>query len=103
LDRVSLLEIILAASPIFRWTPVAGQVFNSPSWKPWACQVLPSAVMGDLRVCSGHLSRTEPAWTVSDPRLWPKVRVAYYIYSAGFLLLVITGLAMMALGIKIPH
>ena len=37
------------------------------------------------------------------PWLWPKVRIAYYIYSAGFLLLVIVGLASMALGVKIPH
>jgi hypothetical protein len=37
------------------------------------------------------------------PWLWPKVRIAYYIYSAGFLLLVIVGLAGMALKGKIPH
>ena len=37
------------------------------------------------------------------PWLWPKVRIAYYIYSAVFLLLVIVGLAAMALGVKIPH
>src|SRR5229473_95078 len=38
-----------------------------------------------------------PTW------LWPKVRVAYYIYSAGFLLLVIVGLASMAMKMKAPH
>jgi hypothetical protein len=37
------------------------------------------------------------------PWLWPKVRIVYYIYSAGFLLLVIAGLASIALGVKIPH
>jgi len=37
------------------------------------------------------------------PWLWPKVKVAYYIYSAGFLLLVIAGLAMIALKLKLPH
>ena len=37
------------------------------------------------------------------PWLWPKVRIVYYIYSAGFLLLVIVGLAGMALKGKIPH
>jgi hypothetical protein len=35
--------------------------------------------------------------------LWPKVRIAYYIYSAGFLLLVVAVLAGMALKGKIPH
>jgi hypothetical protein len=37
------------------------------------------------------------------PWLWPKVRIAYYIYSGGFLLLVILGLASMALKMKVPH
>jgi hypothetical protein len=37
------------------------------------------------------------------PWLWPKVKIAYYIYSAGFLLLVIAGLAMMAFKWKLPH
>ncbi len=37
------------------------------------------------------------------PWLWPKVRIAYYIYSAGFLLLVTVGLASMAAKGKIPH
>jgi hypothetical protein len=37
------------------------------------------------------------------PWLWPKVRIAYYIYSSGFLLLVIVGLASMALKTKAPH
>jgi hypothetical protein len=37
------------------------------------------------------------------PWLWPKVRIAYYIYSSGFLLLVIFGLASMALKMTAPH
>jgi hypothetical protein len=37
------------------------------------------------------------------PWLWPKVRIAYYIYSAAFLVLVIASLVMMALRVKIPH
>jgi hypothetical protein len=37
------------------------------------------------------------------PWLWPEVRIAYYIYSAGFLSLVIAGLASMAIKGKIPH
>lgn len=35
------------------------------------------------------------------PWLWPKVKIAYYIFSAGFLLLAILGL--LALRIKAPH
>jgi hypothetical protein len=35
--------------------------------------------------------------------LWPKVRIAYYIFSVGFLLLVMVGLASMALKMKTPH
>jgi len=38
---------------------------------------------------------TFPAW------LWPKIRIGYYIFSAGFLILVIFGLFMMRLG-RIP-
>lgn len=37
------------------------------------------------------------------PWLWPKARIAYYIYSVGFLLLVLAGLASMAVKGKIPH
>jgi hypothetical protein len=37
------------------------------------------------------------------PWLWPKVKIAYYIYSSGFLLLVIVGLAGMALKMKPLH
>jgi hypothetical protein len=37
------------------------------------------------------------------PWLWPKIRIVYYIYSAGFLVLVIVGLASIALKVKIPH
>ena len=38
-----------------------------------------------------------PAW------LWPKVKIAYYIFSGGFLLLVLVGLASMVLKMKTPH
>jgi len=38
-----------------------------------------------------------PAW------LWPKVKVAYYIFSGGFLLLVLVALASIALKIKTAH
>ena len=38
-----------------------------------------------------------PTW------LWPKLRVPYYIYSGGFLLLVIVGLVSIALKVKTPH
>jgi hypothetical protein len=37
------------------------------------------------------------------PWLWPKVRIPYFIYSGGFLILVIFGVASMALKIKVPH
>ena len=36
-------------------------------------------------------------------RLWPKLRIAYYIYSAGFLGLVAVGLAGMALHLNTGH
>ncbi|HZQ21584.1 MAG TPA: hypothetical protein VFA89_02195 [Terriglobales bacterium] len=36
-------------------------------------------------------------------RLWPKLRMVYYIYSAGFLLLVVAGLIVLAEGTKIKN
>jgi hypothetical protein len=46
---------------------------------------------------SDKLADQVPLW------LWPKVRIVYYIYSGGFLLLVVVGLAGLALKGKIPH
>jgi hypothetical protein len=65
------------------------------TWRPESDEaVLPPRLNETL---ADKLADQLPSW------LWPKVRVAYYIYSAGFLLLVIVGLASMAMRVKIPH
>lgn len=65
------------------------------SWRPDSEQaILPPRLNETL---TDKLADQLPPW------LWPKVRIAYYIYSGGFLLLVIFGLASMALKIKGSH
>ena len=65
------------------------------SWRPESEEaVLPPRLNETF---TDKLADQLPVW------LWPKVKIAYYIYSVGFLLLVIFALASMALGVKLPH
>jgi hypothetical protein len=65
------------------------------SWQPESDEaVLPPRLNETL---ADKLADQLPSW------LWPKIRVAYYIYSGGFLLLVIIGLATIGMKVRIPH
>jgi hypothetical protein len=63
------------------------------TWKPESEEAILPPRMNES--FTDKLSDQLPAW------LWPKVRILYYIYSAGFLLLVAVGLMAFATGMKL--
>jgi hypothetical protein len=65
------------------------------SWKPESEEAaLPPRLNETF---TDKLADQLPQW------LWPKVKLAYYIFSVGLLLLVIVGLASVGLRVKTPH
>jgi len=65
------------------------------SWKPWSEEAILPPRLNETFM--DKLADQFPQW------LWPKFRIVYYIFSAGFLLLVCFGLMVLALRVRLPH
>ena len=65
-------------------------------WKPESEEATPPLRLG--KTWADKLADQFPVW------LWPKVRIVYYVFSAGFFLLVMWGLGVMfRQGSKLMH
>lgn len=82
----SVLRVILTALLLsnLRATWIAA------SWKPESEEAILPPRMNET--FADKLADQLPAW------LWPKLRIAYYIYSGAYLLLIVVGLVVLAVG-----